>query len=192
MIYPVYVYGMPVLRKVSAEIDDNFEGLDQLIDDMFETMKVSDGVGLAAPQIGKSIRIFVIDATGMDVEDEPDLVNFRKVFINPVITDQWGEKWDFQEGCLSVPLIREDVTRFSKIKIKYYDENWNFHEEEYDGVKARIIQHEYDHLEGILFVDKINPLRRKLIKSRLNAISRGKTDIDYKIIYPKRQLSKQM
>jgi len=192
MIYPVYVHGMPVLRKVSEEIDEDFEGLDQLIDDMFETMKVSDGVGLAAPQIGKSIRIFVIDATGMEVEDEPDLKNFRKVFINPVITDEWDNKWDFQEGCLSVPLIREDVTRFSKIKIEYYDENWNFHEAEYDGVKARIIQHEYDHLQGILFVDKINPLKRKLIKSRLNAISMGKVDVDYKIIYPKKQLSKQL
>lgn len=186
MVLPVYVYGMPVLRKVAAEIDKDYEGLDQLIADMFETMNASDGVGLAAPQIGKSIRIFVVNAEEMEVEDEPDIKNFKKVFINPYIIEEHGEKWDFQEGCLSIPLIREDVTRHSNLKIEYYDENWNFHEEEYDGVRARIIQHEYDHLDGKLFVDKINPLRKKLLQNRLNAITHGKVDIDYKIIYPRK------
>jgi len=186
MVYPVYVYGMPVLRKVAKEIEKDYDGLPQLVENMFETMKASDGVGLAAPQIGKSVRLFVIDASEMEVEDEPDIKDFKRAFINPVITEEWGEKWDFQEGCLSIPLIREEVTRPSKLKIEYYDENWEFHVEEYDGVKARIIQHEYDHLEGILFVDKINPLRKKLLKSRLASISKGKVDIDYKIIHPRK------
>jgi peptide deformylase len=185
---PVYVYGMSVLRKTAQEIDKDYDGLDQLIDDMFETMIVSEGVGLAAPQIGKSVRLFLVDASRMeDIDDEPDLKNFKRVFINPYITDEWGEKWSFNEGCLSIPNIREEVSRHSKVRIEYYDENWNFHEEEYDGVKARIIQHEYDHLEGRLFVDLINPLRKKLIGPRLRAISRGRVDCDYKIIYPKKK-----
>lgn len=187
MVLPIYVYGMSVLRRVAQEIDEDYEGLDQLIDDMFETMRASDGVGLAAPQIGKSIRLFLIDASRMeDVEDEPDIQSFKKIFINPYIIDEWGEKWSFSEGCLSLPNIREDVVRPSKLTIEYYDENWEFHEEEYEGVKARIIQHEYDHLDGRLFVDLINPLRRKLLTPRLNAISRGNGEADYKMIYPKK------
>jgi peptide deformylase len=174
------------LRKVAGEIDQEYEGLDQLINDMFETMKASEGVGLAAPQIGKSIRLFVVNAEDMEIDDEPDIKSFKKVFINPYIIEEWGDKWEFNEGCLSIPLIREDVIRHSKVKIEYYDENWNFREEEYEGVRARIIQHEYDHLDGKLFVDKINPLRKKLLSSRLNAISKGRVDIDYKIIYPKK------
>lgn len=186
MILPVYVYGMPILRKTSVEIDENYEGLDQLIEDMFETMKASDGVGLAAPQIGKSIRLFLVNAQEMEIDDEPDLKDFKRTFINPYITEEWGEKWNFQEGCLSIPLIREDVSRHSKLKIEYYDENWEFQEEEFEGVRARIVQHEYDHLDGKLFVDKINPLRKKLLKGRLTAISKGKADVDYKMIYPKK------
>jgi len=186
MVLPVYVYGMSVLRKVAQEIDEDFEGLNQLIDDMFDTMRDSDGVGLAAPQIGKSIRLFMVDASQMeDVDDEPDILSFKKVFINPYIVDERGEKWAFTEGCLSIPNIREDVMRPSKIKIEYYDRNWEFQEEEYDGVKARIIQHEYDHLDGRLFVDRINPLRRKLLAPRLFAISKGNVDCDYKIIFSK-------
>ena len=182
---PVYVYGMSVLRKVAREIDEDFEGLDQLIEEMYETMVVSEGVGLAAPQIGKSLRIFVVDATRMeDVDDEPGLKDFKKVFINPVILDEWGDQWSFSEGCLSIPNIREDVSRHSHVRIEYYDEQWNLHEEEYDGVRARIIQHEYDHLNGRLFTDLINPLRKKLIAPKLKAISRGRVDCDYKIIYP--------
>lgn len=184
---PVYVYGMSVLRKVAREVEKDFEGLDQLIDDMFDTMFASEGVGLAAPQIGQSIRIFIVDASRMeDTEDEPDLVTFRKVFINPYITEEWGEKWSFSEGCLSIPNIREEVSRPSWLRIQYYDQDWEFHEEEYDGMKARIIQHEYDHLEGRLFVDLINPLRKKLIAPKLKAISRGNVDCDYQIIFPKR------
>ncbi|MFC2089251.1 peptide deformylase [Bacteroidota bacterium] len=187
MILPVYVYGMPLLRKVAAEIDENHEGLDQLIDDMFETMIFSEGVGLAAPQIGKSIRLFIVDASRMeDVEDEPDLNTFKRIFINPIILEEWGEQWSFSEGCLSIPNIREEVSRPSMVRIEYYDRDWNLKEEVFDGVKARIVQHEYDHLEGKLFVDKINPLRKKLISPKLKAISRGKVDCDYKLVYLKK------
>ena len=185
MVLPVYVYGMSVLRKVAQEIDEDYEGLDQLIADMFETMEASEGVGLAAPQIGKSIRLFVVDASRMeDVDDEPDLKELKRIFINPYITEEWDNKWAFSEGCLSIPNIREDVSSHSRVRIEYYDENWEFHDEEYDGVKARIIQHEYDHLDGRLFVDLINPLRKKLIAPRLKAISKGNADADYEIVFP--------
>jgi peptide deformylase len=179
MIYPIVVYGSPLLRRVSAEIDKNDPGLKQLVDDMFETMYVSDGVGLAAPQIGKSIRMFVIDGTAM-AEDDPSLAGFKKAFINPKIIHQTGDLWTFTEGCLSLPNIREDVIRPGHIRIQYYDENFVQHDEEFDGVKARIIQHEYDHLEGILFIDKIAPLRKKMIKGKLNDIAKGKATAAYK------------
>ncbi len=182
---PVYVYGMSVLRRVAQEIDKNYEDLDRLIEEMFETMVASEGVGLAAPQIGRSVRLFLVDTCRMeDIDDEPDLKNFKKVFINPYIIEEWGDKWSFSEGCLSIPNIREEVSRPSKVRIEYYDEHWNFHDEQYDGVKARIIQHEYDHLEGRLFVDLINPLRKKLIGPRLRSISKGNVDCDYKIVFP--------
>jgi peptide deformylase len=188
MVYPIYVYGSTVLRKKAKDIPRDYEGLDELIEDMFETMAFSDGVGLAAPQIGKSLRLFCIDATRTESDDEDDaeegLKDFKKAFINAQIIEETGDKWFFNEGCLSIPLLREDVERQSRIRIKYYDSEWNFHDEVYEGVKARIIQHEYDHLEGILFVDRINPLRKKLIKGRLNAITKGKVDIDYKIRIP--------
>ena len=185
MVLPVYVYGMSVLRKRALEIDEDYENLDALIADMFETMYASEGVGLAAPQVGKSIRLFIVDASPM-AEDDPSLEGFKRVFINPVILDEHGEKWNFSEGCLSIPLIREEVTRQTNVRIEYYDENWELHEEEFDGIKARIIQHEYDHLEGRLFVDRVSPLRRKLLNGRLKAISRGQVDIDYRIVYPKK------
>jgi peptide deformylase len=177
---------MTVLRRVAQEIPEDFEGLDQLIGDMFETMRASDGVGLAAPQVGKSLRIFVVDTTPMsENQDEPELKDFKKVFINPIILEEWGDPWSFEEGCLSLPDIREEVTRPAYIRIEYYDQDWNLVEEEYTGIRARVIQHEYDHLEGRLFVDRINPIRRKLLKPRLNAISRGRIDRNYQIVYPK-------
>jgi peptide deformylase len=149
MVLPVYVYGMSVLRKVAADIPEDFKDLDQLIEDMFETMHASDGVGLAAPQIGKSQRIFIVDASPMaESAEEPELEGFRKVFINPIILEEWGDPWAFEEGCLSLPNIREEVSRPSNVRIEYYDENWNLKEEVYDGIRARIIQHEYDHLDG--------------------------------------------
>jgi len=187
MIYPIYVYGTPILRKKTKEIEKSYPKLKELISDMYETMKFSEGVGLAAPQIGLAIRMFVVDATGTGKEeegfdeDDEDLTDFKKVFINPKITKQWGEVWTFNEGCLSIPDLREDVDRPEKLRIEYYDESFNFHDEEFDGTRARIIQHEYDHLEGIMFVDKINPLRKRLIAGRLSAISKGKVDVHYKI-----------
>jgi peptide deformylase len=183
MIYPVYVYGSPVLRKVAEPVEEDMKGLQQLIEDLYETMYKSDGVGLAAPQIGVSKRIFVLDATPM-AGDDPEVEGFKKAFINPVILNEQGEEWTFNEGCLSIPNIREDITRPSEILIEYYDEQFNFYRESYDGIKARIIQHEYDHLEGVLFVDRINPLRKRILRGKLNAISKGKVDINYKIKFP--------
>ncbi len=179
MIYPIVVYGSPVLRKVAREIGPDYKDLHQLVEDMWETMYVSDGVGLAAPQIGKSIRLFVIDGAPM-AEDDPSLESFKKVFINPQILEESGDKWTFTEGCLSLPNMREDIVRKSKIRIRYFDENFREYNEEYDGIRARIIQHEYDHLEGVLFIDKLTPLKRKLLKGRLNDIAKGKSNASYR------------
>ena len=148
---------------------------------MFETMKSSDGIGLAAPQIGKSIRIFVVDGSSLN---DPEMSNFKKVFVNPKIIREDGNEWEFEEGCLSIPLIKEKINRKSIVEIEYYDENWNFYKEIFDGMKARIIQHEYDHLEGILFTDYLSSLKKKLIKNKLLQISKGRVDVDYKIFAP--------
>lgn len=180
MILPITTYGMPVLRKVAKEIDKDYEGLNDLIENMYETMYKADGVGLAAPQINKAIRIFVIDASPM-AEDEPELEGFKKTFINANIEEKSGEVWSFNEGCLSIPGIREDVKRPEKIRISYYDENFDFHDETYDGIKARIIQHEYDHLDGIMFTDKVSPIKKRLLKGKLNAIVKGKFSCTYKV-----------
>jgi peptide deformylase len=147
---------------------------------MFETMYNSKGVGLAAPQIGKSIRLFIVDASPFE-EDEPDLKDFVQVFINPVIIEESGKDWDFSEGCLSIPSIREDVNRKERLIIQYQDENFETWEEEFDGIAARIIQHEYDHIEGKLFVERLNPLRRRMLKNRLLEISKGNVDVEYKM-----------
>jgi peptide deformylase len=179
MIRPVYIYGSPVLRKVAESITPDYPELDSLIDDLFETMYHSDGIGLAAPQVGLSIRIFVIDGSPLE-EDDPQLKDFKKVFINPTIIERFDEKKLYNEGCLSIPKIREDVERESKIRIQYYDRDFKPHDEVYGGVAARIIQHEYDHLEGILFTDRVSPLRRQLLKGKLLAISKGKFQVDYK------------
>ena len=180
MIYPIVVYGSPILRKVSQEIDKDYPDLQQFIADMWETMYFSDGVGLAAPQVGKSVRLFVIDGSSME-EDDPKLKDFKKVFINPKIVENTGKEWAFSEGCLSLPQIREDVFRQEKVHIQYYDEDFNFHDETYDGIAARVIQHEYDHLDGVLFIDHLAPLKKKLLKGKLNAITKLKVDVKYKI-----------
>ncbi len=179
MVYPVVVYGSPVLKKVAAEIDEDFPGLDKLIQDMFDTMNAAEGIGLAAPQIGKSVRLFIVDAEVM-AEDDPTLKGFKKVFINPQILEESGKNWNYAEGCLSIPDIREEVSRPSVVKIGYYDTEFNYQEEEYDGIKARIIQHEYDHLDGLLFVEKLSALKKKLLKGKLNAIAKGKVRAHYK------------
>lgn len=183
MIYPIVAYGHPVLRKVAVDINKDYPELDQFISNMFETMYSSNGVGLAAPQVNKSIRLFVIDTTPYK-EDFPEEQNMKRVFINAKIIDEIGVEWSFNEGCLSIPNIREDVVRKPDIHIQYYDENWQFHDENITGTLARVIQHEYDHLEGIMFVDRINPLRRMLLKRKLADITRGIVDADYKMIFP--------
>jgi len=183
MIYPIVVYGHPVLREVAEDVKKDHPGLQQLISDLFETMYNAEGIGLAAPQIGKSERVFVIDGSAV-ADDEPELANFKKTFINAHIIEKTGEMSPMKEGCLSIPNLKEEVKRESHIRITYYDENWEFHDETYDGYVARVIQHEYDHLEGIMFVDRAGSLRKRLIKGKLAAIGKGKFDSDYKTILP--------
>ena len=180
MNLPIYVYGQPILRKVAVDITKDYPGLSKFIEDMWETMYKSDGVGLAAPQVGKSIRLFVIDGAPLD-EDDPGLKDFKHTFINARITERNTEEVPFTEGCLSLPTIREEVMRPSRVRIEYYDENWQFHDEYIEGVAARIVQHEYDHLDGKMFVDHISTIRRTLLKSKLTAISKGKVEVAYKI-----------
>ena len=179
MIYPVSIIGSSVLRQKTKDIDKDFPNLTQLIEDMWETMYASDGVGLAAPQIGKSIRVLVIDASPMEEED-PTLKDFKKVFINAEITELSEDTELMVEGCLSIPGINEEVKRSNKIRIVYYDENFKFYDEEYEGFAARVIQHEYDHLDGILFTDRVSPIRKQLLKGKLLAISKGKFEAKYK------------
>lgn len=182
MIYPIVVYGDPVLKRKARDIEKDELDVKQLSEDMFETMEAASGVGLAAPQIGKSLRMFVVDATPLE---EAELDGFRQVFINPEIIEELGDEWEYEEGCLSIPNIRENVIRQERVRIKFFDENWEEHEEEYSGMKARIIQHEYDHIEGILFTDKLSPFKRRLLKGKLQNISKGKVKADYRIAIPK-------
>lgn len=194
MILPIVAYGDPILKLVAADVPENSSELVTLIANMYETMYQAKGVGLAAPQIGQSLRLFIIDGAPFADEDgdesDPKAVgieSFKKVFINPVIEEQTGDEWAFQEGCLSIPKIRENVNRREKIRVTYYDENWLLHEEQFDGYAARIIQHEFDHLEGILFTDKLPPLKRKLIAKRLNNISIGHVETEYKMKFYKKK-----
>ena len=180
MILPVFVYGSPVLRRVASDIPEDYPGLDEFIESLFDTMYQSDGIGIAAPQVGKSIRIFVVDASPLEDDDE-SLKDLRKVFINPRIISYEGEPSTYNEGCLSIPDIREDVERESAITIRYCDRDFNYREEYYDGIAARIIQHEYDHLEGRLFTDLISPLKKRLLKRKLTLISKGMIDVKYRI-----------
>ncbi|MFO0361281.1 MAG: peptide deformylase [Flavobacteriales bacterium] len=187
MILPIVAYGDPVLKRKADEIDKDYPNLDKVIADMLDTMYNAHGVGLAAPQIGKSIRLFVVDASPFaEGEDgDPDCANFKRVFINPIIFEEEGEPWGFEEGCLSIPNIREEVKRKPLVKIEYYDENWDLYEEELDGFPARVVQHEYDHIEGVLFLDHINPFRRSLLKGKLNDISRGDVEVNYRMRFPR-------
>ena len=187
MILPILAYGSPVLKKIAIDITPNYPNLNGLISNMWETMYAAKGVGLAAPQIGLSVRLFVIDATpflddeNMDDFELHSINNFKKVFINPKITEENGSLWEFNEGCLSIPEIREDVSRRSKIKIEYFDENFQFHKQELSGLAARVVQHEYDHIEGILFTDHVSSLKKRLIKRKLNNISSGSIKVDYEM-----------
>ena len=193
MILPVIAYGDPVLRAECEEVEEGTD-MTSVLKDMRDTMHQASGVGLAAPQVGKSIRLFIVDASPF-AEEEPEneeeaknfeiLKDFKKVFINPIIEEERGKKWAFSEGCLSIPGIREEVIRENIVKISYFDEEWNFHEEEYTGVAARIIQHEYDHIEGILFTDHLNPLKKRMLKRRLTDISKGEVSVTYRMKFPK-------
>lgn len=180
MILPIYTYGTAVLRKVARPIDKDFPELSTLIENMFETMYKADGIGLAAPQVGYDIRLLIIDLSAME-DDNGETVNFKKVMINPEMLEMSDDTEVSEEGCLSIPGIHENVARARKIKIRYFDENFNEFVEEYDDFFARVIQHEYDHLEGDLFTDKVSPIRRQLLKSKLTNIVKGKTSARYKI-----------
>lgn len=197
MILPIVAYGDPVLRKVGTEIGPDYPELDQLVENMWETMYNAAGVGLAAPQVGLPIRLFVVDTTPFaDDEDlnpaEGERLNgFKKVFINAHIETENGKDWAFNEGCLSIPDIREDVTRKPEITITYQDLDFNTHTDRYDGLLARVIQHEYDHIQGILFTDKLSPLKRRLLKSKLGNISKGKIKVDYRMRFPDKRKARQ-
>ncbi|MCH4823559.1 peptide deformylase [Gramella lutea] len=190
MILPIVAYGDPVLKKKAKEIDKDYPKLEELIDNMWDTMYNAYGVGLAAPQIGLPIRMFMIDPAPFAEDEElpedekEQLKDLRKVFINPQIIEEEGEEWAFSEGCLSIPEVREDVFRKPDITIEYYDENWEKHTEKYSGLAARVIQHEYDHIEGILFTDKLSSLKKRLIKGKLASISKGKINVEYRMRFP--------
>jgi len=192
MILPIVAYGSPILRKVCSDITADYPQLDKLIADMWETMYNSSGVGLAAPQINKDIRLFVIDSEQVfanqdeDEKDEyPDTPGYKGVFINAHVVELDGEEWAYNEGCLSIPKIREDVYRNEEVTLEYVDENFKPHTKTFNGITARIILHEYDHTEGKLFIDYIKPLKRKLLKGKLTDISKGKINVDYRMVFPK-------
>ena len=192
MILPIVAYGSPVLRKVCDDITANYPGLEKLIADMWETMYNSNGVGLAAPQINVPIRLFVMDSEQIflnqeeDEKDEyPDSPGYKGVFINAHMVKLNGEEWSYNEGCLSIPKIREDVYRNEEVTLEFEDENFNTHTKTFNGITARVILHEYDHIEGKLFIDHIKPLKRKLMKRKLDDITRGKIKVDYRMVFPK-------
>ena len=183
MILPIVSYGDPVLRKKGGEVSPQHPNLKQLIADMYETMYNASGVGLAAPQVGHSLRLFITDGSALDDKDK-SAKNFKMVFINPLITKREEKEWSFNEGCLSIPDIREDVMRPETIHITFYDEQFKRHEKIFSGIPARIILHEYDHIEGVLFIDHVSAFRRALLKKKLIDISKGKVDVDYKMRFP--------
>lgn len=190
MILPIVAYGDPVLRKVCDELPEDYPKLDELIENMYETMYNAKGVGLAAPQIGLAIRLFLVDTSpfaddeDLSAEERNTLKDFKRTFINAYIEEEKGKEWAFNEGCLSIPEVREDIKRKDTITITYDDEDFKERTETFDGLLARVIQHEYDHIEGILFTDKLSPLKKRMLKGRLNGISKGKIDVDYRMRFP--------
>ncbi len=192
MILPIVAYGTEVLRKVCKDISPDYPNLSKLIDDMWETMYSSNGVGLAAPQINKEIRLFTVDTIQMfenmdekERDEYPDNPGIKQIFINAHVEELLGDDWSYNEGCLSIPKIREDIFRAEEVAIRFMDENFVEHVKTYDGITARVILHEYDHIDGKLFIDHLKPLKRKLLKGKLNDISRGKVSVDYKMVFPK-------
>ena len=193
MILPIVAYGHPVLRKIAEDIDADYPGLAKLLEDMWETMYGSSGVGLAAPQINKPIRLFLVDTEQMfnNMEDDekgkyPDAPGLKQAFINAHIAELDGDEWQYNEGCLSIPKIREDITRHETVTLKYVDENFQPHTKTFNGLTARVILHEYDHIEGKLFIDHVSLLKRKLMKGKLDDIAKGKVNVDYKMTFPKK------
>jgi len=192
MVLPIIAYGTPILRKVGSSIDKDYPNLEELIFNMKETMVNARGVGLAAPQIGKAIRLFIVDTSPFSDNDELDqnerefLEKFNRIFINPKIISEEGDEWAFNEGCLSIPNINEDVFRNKVLTIEYVDENFKKYTETLSGLAARVVQHEYDHIEGILFTDKLSSLKKRLLKKKLDNISKGKIDVDYRMKFPKK------
>jgi len=190
MILPIVAYGDPVLRKVAEDLDEDYAKFEELVSNMWDTMYNANGVGLAAPQIGLPIRLFLVDTTPFSEDEEltdeeqSALKGFRKVFVNARIEEESGTEWAFNEGCLSIPDIREDISRKDTITISYMDENFKSYKETYDGLLARVIQHEYDHIEGILFTDKLSSLKKRLLKGRLSNISKGKIKVEYRMRFP--------
>ena len=192
MILPIVAYGSPILRSVAADVNQDYDGLEKLLADMWETMYNSNGVGLAAPQVNKSIRLFVMNSvqifendTDGDTKDYTDKPGFKGVFINPHIESQDGDLWPYNEGCLSIPRIREDIMRNAAVTLNYLNENFEEHTDTFTGITARIILHEYDHLEGKLFIDYLKPLKRTLLKRKLDDITKGKIKVDYRMVFPK-------
>ena len=185
MILPIVAFGDPVLKEVAEDIEKDYPKLKELIQNMYETMYNASGIGLAAPQVGLPIRLFLVDTTEIkDEEFDGDSAGIKKVFINATILKEFGKSWSYEEGCLSIPGIRENVTRQDTVEIEYLDENFEYHHETYKGLNARVIQHEYDHIEGILFTDLIKPLKKRLIKKKLNSISKGEIRVPYKMKFP--------
>ena len=182
MIYPILLYGNPILKQTSKEVPKGSTEIENIVKNMFETMYAAQGIGLAAPQVGLSLRVFIMDSTPVEKSNEQGV---KQAFINPIIMEEKGEDWNFEEGCLSIPGIRENVSRKTFLHIKYYDQEWKEYEQTYDGIKARIIQHEYDHLDGILFTDHLSPFKKQLLNNKLHNISKGKVDTDYKVKTPK-------
>ena len=186
MILPIVAFGTPILKEKSEEVLGDYPDLSQLIDNMFDTMYAACGVGLAAPQINKAIRIFIVDTTPFSEDEENEITPLKEVFINPKIKRETGTEWLFNEGCLSIPEIREDISRKSEIEIEYLDADFNQCFKKFDGITARVIQHEYDHIEGVLFTDKLSPLRKRVLQGKLNDISKGKVAVNYKMRFFKR------
>ncbi len=187
MILPIVAYGHPVLKRKASIIEKEDKELVELIENMFETMYNADGVGLAAPQIDKSVRLFIVDTVQLeDPKKEPSLKGIKQTFINPIILEENGEEWKYEEGCLSIPDVRGDVLRQPNVTIEYYDVSFTKHIQEFDGINARVIQHEYDHIEGILFTDRLKPLKKRLVRNKLEKISKGQIKQRYKMKFYKR------
>ncbi len=186
MILPIYAYGQPVLKKVGEEIDKDYPELKELIENMWETMYNAQGIGLAAPQIGRAIRLFLVDTVQIESDEEGAKVEkgIKKVFINAQKVEEGGKEWAYEEGCLSIPKVRGDVSRPSQLRLKYFDENFKEHTELFTGINARVIQHEYDHIDGILFTELLKPLKRRLVRRKLENIKKGKIDTDYRMKFP--------